>query len=361
MISTVPDIPGEFIKDNGHLKATVASLLNLDSYKFPGAQPVSFGAEHLTEIEQEDYFVAEKSDGVRCLALLTVNDRKEPEVYLFDRKNNFYVVRNFRFPIPADPSFRKCLNNTIIDGEFVLDKEPDGSYLKSDIIKPHQEMIKKNPHMLKYQPFLVEFKEQQFTYHLDVVFNEIIPKLKHGNDGLIFTAVNAPYSMGTCKKMLKWKPLNENSIDFKVSLLFPGGSLPGMKNYTAKPRIDLLVWQGEKGYKFFDQLGITEEEWREQFGKNPKYMDGKIIECNYDPELQQQLNLSSPWRFMRFRDDKLDGNFQTVVDNVLNSIRDAVSKDELIEHMPNIKKAWAKRKQESKQVDERQIKKQRHL
>ncbi|KAG1218092.1 hypothetical protein G6F35_008606 [Rhizopus arrhizus] len=90
-------------------------------------------------------------------------------------------------------------------------------------------------------------------------------------------------------------------------------------------------------------------------------MDGKIIECNYDPELQQQLNLSSPWRFMRFRDDKLDGNFQTVVDNVLNSIRDAVSKDELIEHMPNIKKAWAKRKQESKQVDERQIKKQRHL
>lgn len=128
---------------------------------------------------------------------------------------------------------------------------------------------------------------------------------------------------------LKWKPLNENSIDFKASLLFPGGSLPGMKNYTAKPRIDLLVWQGEKGYKFFDELGITEEEWREQFGKNPKYMDGKIIECNYDPELQQQLNLSSPWRFMRFRDDKLDGNFQTVVDNVLNSIRDAVSKDEV--------------------------------
>ncbi len=56
---------------------------------------------------------------------------KEKKVILsdiqFDRKNNFYVVRNFRFPIPADPSFRKCLNNTIIDGEFVLDKEPDGS------------------------------------------------------------------------------------------------------------------------------------------------------------------------------------------------------------------------------------------
>ncbi|KAG1177699.1 hypothetical protein G6F70_001755 [Rhizopus microsporus] len=389
MISTVPNIPGEFVKDNAHLKEKVAALLKLESYKFPGAQPVSFGAEHLTEIEQEDYFVAEKSDGVRCLALLTVNERKEPEVYLFDRKNNFYVVRNFRFPIPGDPSFRKCLNNTIIDGEFVLDKEPDGrmqlrfllfdclcieskvlvsrglmsrlGYLKSDIIKPHQEMIKKNPHMLKYQPFLVEFKEQQFTYHLDVVFNEIIPKLKHGNDGLIFTAVNAPYMMGTCKKMLKWKPLNENSVDFKASLIFPGSSLPGVKDYTAKPRINLLVWQGDREYKVFDQLGITEEEWKKQFGKNPKYMDGKIIECNYDPEVQQRLGLPSPWRFMRYRDDKLDGNFQSVVDNVLNSIRDAVSKEQLIEHMPTIKRAWTKRKEQSgeSQADGRQAKKPR--
>ncbi|KAG1455777.1 hypothetical protein G6F56_006987 [Rhizopus delemar] len=216
--------------------------------------------------------------------------------------------------------------------------------------------------MLKYQPFLVEFKEQQFTYHLDVVFNEVIPKLKHGNDGLIFTAVNAPYAMGTCKKMLKWKPLNENSIDFKVSLLFPGSSLPGVKDFTAKPKIELLVWQGEKGYKFFDELGITEQEWREQFGKdNPRYMNGKIIECNYDPQLQQDLNLKSPWRFMRYRDDKLDGNFQTVVDNVLRSISDAVSKDELIGRMADIKTAWTKRKERSEenQVDDRQIKKPR--
>ncbi|KAI9267407.1 mRNA capping enzyme, catalytic domain-containing protein [Sporodiniella umbellata] len=385
MLGTVPDIPGEHVKDNRHLKAKVASLLNLDSYKFPGAQPVSFGADHLTEIEKEDYYVAEKSDGVRCLALLTMNDKKEPE---FDRKNNFYVLRNFRFPIPSDPSFRKCLNNTIIDGEFVLDKEADGStqlrfllfdclcieknvlvnrvlikrlgYLKSEIIRPHQEMIRKNPHMLKYQPFLVEFKEQQFTYHLDVVFNEIIPKLKHGNDGLIFTAVNAPYSLGTCKKMLKWKPLNENSIDFKVSLLFPGSSLPGVKDFKAKPKIELLVWQGERGYKYFDELGITEQEWREQFGKsNPQYMDGKIIECNYDPQVQEDLNLKSPWRFMRYRDDKLEGNFQSVVDNVLKSIGDAVSKEELIEHITDIKSGWSKRKEfsERKEVDNRMAKK----
>jgi mRNA guanylyltransferase len=128
---------------------------------------------------------------------------------------------------------------------------------------------------------------------------------------------------------LKWKPLNENSVDFKVSLLFPGGSLPGVKDYTAKPRIDLLVWQGGNNYLFFAELGITDREWKEQFGDKPKYMDGRIIECNYDPELQEQLNLKSPWRFMRYRDDKPDGNHQSTVDNVLRSIRDAVSKEEV--------------------------------
>jgi mRNA guanylyltransferase len=123
--------------------------------------------------------------------------------------------------------------------------------------------------------------------------------------------------------------LNENSVDFKVSLQFPGGRLPGVKDYTATPRIDLLVWQGGNNYRFFAELGITDKEWKQQFGDKPKYMDGKIIECNYDPELQQRWNLKSPWRFMRYRDDKPDGNHQSTVDNVLRSIEDAVSKEEV--------------------------------
>ncbi|GAA5804259.1 mRNA capping enzyme, catalytic domain-containing protein [Helicostylum pulchrum] len=373
MTSLVPNIPGEFVNDTFALKEKVASLLHLKYYKFPGAQPISFGAKQLEEIEREEFFVAEKSDGIRCLALLTVNNRREPEVYLFDRKSNFHVVRNFRFPIPGDPSFQKCLKNTIIDGEFVLDKEADGTtqlkfllfdclcieekvlvsrglmsrlgYLKTEIIKPHQEMVKKNPNLAKRLPFIVEFKEQQFTYHLDMVFNEIIPNLKHGNDGLIFTSVSAPYVMGTCNKMLKWKPLNENSVDFKVELRFPGSRLPGVSDYAATPRINLLVWQGGNDYTFFAELGITDEEWEKQFKDKPRYMDGKIIECNYDPQLQQELNLKSPWRFMRYRDDKPDGNHQSTVNNVLRSIQDAVSKEELIARMPKIKEASNKRKE----------------
>ncbi|KAI8385005.1 mRNA-capping enzyme subunit alpha [Radiomyces spectabilis] len=370
--SIVPNIPGIPVTDDTWLREKVASLLHMKKYRFPGAQPVSFGTAELDELEREDYFVAEKSDGIRCLALLLVNERKEQEVYLFDRKSNFHMVNNLQFPIPNDPSFRKCLTDTIIDGEFVLDKEPDGSmklrfllfdclvvfgrmlitrdlnkrlgYLKGEVIKPHQNMLRKNPHMVHRQPFTVEFKEQQFTYHLDLVFNEIIPNLKHGNDGLIFTSVVAPYSLGTSNKMIKWKPANENSVDFKVHLRFPGSSLPGVLDYNAKPRIDLYVWQGGQDYKLFDQLGITDQEWRKLFGDKPKQLEGRIIECNYDPDLQRDYNLPSPWRFMRYRDDKPDGNHQSTVDSVLTSIRDAVTKEELIEHIPRIRTAWEQRK-----------------
>ncbi|KAF7724664.1 Dcp1p-Dcp2p decapping enzyme complex alpha subunit [Apophysomyces ossiformis] len=356
--STVPNIPGMPVRDDTFLREKVAELLQMKKYRFPGAQPVSFGTAQLDELEEEDYFVAEKSDGVRCLALLSVDKNQEPEVYLFDRKSNFHLVRNMRFPIPNDPTFRKCHTDTIIDGELVLDKEPDGrtqlrfllfdclviakkllvardlmkrlGYLRNDIIAPHKNMLRKRPQMAETQPFLVEFKEQQFTYHLDTVFNHIIPKLKHGNDGLIFTSVNAAYAMGTSNKMIKWKPANENSVDFKAQLRFPASTtLPGVYDFTAKPEILLLVWQGGNEYERFSELGITDEEWREKFSSRPRALDGRIIECNYDPEIQQKYGLKSPWRFMRVRDDKPDGNHKSTVDNVILSIRDAVTKDEV--------------------------------
>jgi mRNA guanylyltransferase len=48
------------------------------------------------------------------------------------------------------------------------------------------------------------------------VFDHIIPNLKHGNDGLIFTMNACPYYPGTCQEILKWKPKNLNTIDFDV-------------------------------------------------------------------------------------------------------------------------------------------------
>jgi mRNA guanylyltransferase len=49
-----------------------------------------------------------------------------------------------------------------------------------------------------------------------VLFEHVLPRLEHENDGLIFTVDSAPYYMGSCAHIWKWKPMHLNTIDFNV-------------------------------------------------------------------------------------------------------------------------------------------------
>jgi hypothetical protein len=51
------------------------------------------------------------------------------------------------------------------------------------------------------------------------IFQYVIPKLQHENDGLIFTMNCCPYYPGTCQEILKWKPTELNTIDFEIKPL----------------------------------------------------------------------------------------------------------------------------------------------
>ncbi len=46
----------------------------------------------------------------------------------------------------------------------------------------------------------IAVKQISFSYHVKAVFDGM-PLLQHGNDGLIYTCVNTPYSPGTDKNM----------------------------------------------------------------------------------------------------------------------------------------------------------------
>jgi mRNA guanylyltransferase len=43
----------------------------------------------------------------------------------------------------------------------------------------------------------IDSKSMQFAYGIDMMFREILPRLAHGNDGLIFTSLGAEYICGT--------------------------------------------------------------------------------------------------------------------------------------------------------------------
>ena len=69
----------------------------------------------------------------------------------------------------------------------------------------------------------------EFSYAIEKMFNEVLPSLKHGNDGLIFTCRNSAYKFGTDNKMyaffLRRTPQKTNSRIHCLVLVLNGNQL----------------------------------------------------------------------------------------------------------------------------------------
>ncbi|KAH8673722.1 mRNA capping enzyme, catalytic domain-containing protein [Xylariales sp. PMI_506] len=369
------DHPG--IKAQGDLlhnmQREVAQLLQRDSTNFPGAQPVSFTRKHLAELRREDYYLCEKSDGIRYLLYLTDDGNGGESHYLIDRKNDYWWIKGAHFPTASgEETFHQ---GTLLDGELVMDTLPDGrqepiylvfdclawngqnlmgrglqkrfGYFQENIMNPYKALYKKYPEEKKYQPFILSYKDMQFAYHVDAVFNQVIKNLKHGNDGLIFTCIRTEYKHGTDPHILKWKPAEENTVDFQWKLHFAtvppddadraeGISEPYV-DYESVPHVQLWVWHGGDQYRPFGELYLSESEWEELKALNEP-LDERVVEAYKDEQRR--------WRFYRFRDDKHNGNHFNVVNSVLESIEDRVTKEDLLEAAPAIRDNYKRREHE---------------
>ena len=369
----MPVIPG--IKAEGDLLHTlqqeVAGLLNRRTPKFPGAQPVSFSARHLPELQKQDYYLCEKSDGMRCLMYLTC-DGPDEVTYLIDRKNDYYHVAGLHFPLATDE--RDFHTNTLVDGELVNDLQPNGetelkylvfdclmldgtslmhrtldkrlAYFRDAVFNPYQTLYLKYPDEKQYLKFDVDFKKMEFSYGIEMMFKEILPHLPHGSDGLIFTCVNSPYQFGTDQNILKWKPEDENSIDFRLKLEFPMADpdpddedRSPYVDYDAMPIVHLEVLHNGGENLTFSTLFMDEAEWEGLRCMNQP-LDGRVVECVQDQK--------SRWRFLRFRDDKKEANHISTVNSVIESIQDKVTKDDLIRNSKKVRDEWKKRHQDAR-------------
>ena len=377
MGGSVPDIPG--VQAKGSLLITlrneVAELLDRKSSNFPGAQPVSFAARHIVELQKQDYFVCEKSDGIRCLMYLTYDGRPQGRVqatYLIDRKNDYWYVDGPIFPKSVDKPYDFHVA-TILDGELVNDTQPDGSirmkylvfdclvldgnrlihrtldkrlgYFYENLDNPLQAFYKKWNDDTAALPFVVERKKMELAYGIEKMFKEILPNLPHGNDGLIFTCKSTPYQFGTDQHIVKWKSEDENSIDFRMVLVFPtiqpdsdddDADEGPYLDYDADPEIELYVYGNEDTDVAYGKLYLEKSEWRELKALQQP-LNWRIVECYQDK--------SNQWRFLRFRDDKREANHISTVNSVMESIQDSVSKEHLIAVSKSIRDHWKKREQ----------------
>lgn len=375
---------------------TVSDLLHRHDTKFPGAQPVSFARRHLKELERADYFLAEKTDGIRLLLYLTRTQNQQGQwvesQFLIDRKNDYYYIEPGYLHLPcATPDGRPGPDgrtydvqsyhvNTLLDGELVLQNfggRKQLTYIIFDILvlqgtnvagreysqridkilrsvmNPYKAFAREFPEDNRAQPFQIEAKKPSTAYAAPQMFKEVLPNLPHGNDGLIFTCKDTPYVSGTDQHILKWKPPHENTIDFKLQI----GAFPmardedgEFEDFDQIPDIELLVYHGNKDYRTFAKLHLTEEEWEVMKGMNQKF-DHRIIECWREKETGNWRPKIDGDGTPRFRDDKEHANHNTVVDSVLQSIEDAVTEDDLIAAFNPIRTAWKAREARAKEAE----------
>lgn len=297
--------------------------------------------------------------------------------YLIDRRNDYWYVPGLHFPIPGDET--QFHTSTLIDGELVLDTAPnhqiqakylvfdcmilDGNslmnrtldkriaYFKERVFDPYKALYKTYPEEIQYLPFVMELKQMQFGYGLEMMFRQILPNLPHGNDGLIFTCRNTDYKHGTDPHILKWKPEQENSIDFRLELEIPTvepdaqdmaeGITEPYPDYDAMPIINLCAYTGDgKPDEWYGTLHLESEEWEKLKALNQP-LDDRIAECVMDERKR--------WRFMRWRDDKDKPNHITTVESVIESITDRVTEKELIAAAKGIRDEWKRRQAEEEE------------
>ena len=171
-------------------------------------------------------------------------------------------------------------------------------------------------------PFKMKMKQMWKPYGLRELFERVIPEQGHENDGLIFTPVRDAYQAGTCHRLLKWKPSELNSIDF---LIVKDGS--GWQLFIAT--------QGRVHY--YMDFDVERDDLLLKSVDKIDDLDGKIAEFRMTPDHVNK------WTFMRFRPDKRLPNDSKTVEKVLQSIKDNVKKEDLLERESKIRSNWKAR------------------
>uniref|UniRef100_A0A183CKR1 mRNA guanylyltransferase n=1 Tax=Globodera pallida TaxID=36090 RepID=A0A183CKR1_GLOPA len=189
---------------------------------FPGSQPVSLEGPHgnnnIEFLAQEPYMVSWKADGVRYLVLI----EGKGQVYAFDRDNNPFLIKNMAFIRQ-----QKQANSSLEEDDFVHDTLVD-----AEMVIDHADN-REIPRLLIYD--LIQFQIYAKSLSITEAFKVGLLKREAEPIGVRrkgfwaiestqkllepgFLSCHEGYVAGRFDKLLKWKPPEQSTIDFRLDI-----------------------------------------------------------------------------------------------------------------------------------------------
>ncbi|GAB68547.1 mRNA capping enzyme [Plasmodium cynomolgi strain B] len=164
---------------------------------------------------------------------------------------------------------------------------------------------------------------------------QTIKKLPHPSDGIIFTPLNYPYRTGNFFELLKWKPLNLNTVDFGIETIYD------QHNFPEKFELFISIRGVRTSYRtYLAEYGDVYKELL-TLALNNK-ISHYIIECYYvarnifsifKNENGMEEKIEGGWIAQKIRFDKNIPNDISTLNKVIQSILDNITIDSLIKEI----------------------------
>jgi hypothetical protein len=314
---------------------------------FIGAQAETLQKENINVLYKELYSVTDKADGDRYFLFIDSNGL----VYMLDSNICSMLKTNL---------VCKEFASTLIDGELVKhstyisfhafdilfykkqDLREDNNYLlpkRLELLEKVMEGIPKNP--------IYIFVMKRFIFRNVFIGSEIImssiEENEYKNDGLIFTPMNEPYpKKKKWSKLLKWKPSEQNSIDFYAIKKESKNGIGKWELYVQHVIIDetksnntnnsnqistqLALFDIEKlcgAPQTVETFTTTFDESLIDTTTGDQYQSNTVIEFSWDQEMRKFIPMRTRWD--KTINPKKHGNFSSVALSIWNTIHNPIS------------------------------------
>lgn len=329
--------------------------INQEIVEFIGSHPVGLAYDCIEYLLDEDYYVCEKTDGIRLMMFIY-----NGIIYFYDRKNVFYqtdliINTNLTFLFDGEMYIEKdkyiysmfdCLiYDSLPKVEFYLNKRLGYCFEFEKVIKKGCIKLKNDSNLKR---FYIIGKNMSKSYAFTQVLDSI-KTLSHDNDGLIFTPVNRPYLFYSRSNIFKWKPPNLNTVDF---LIKDAGITDLFYLYCTANRnqIESLDRIKHTNSYIFCGYYINDDD-----NTKSSDLDNVIGEFIYDfdqttIDLDDLAIIKGKWCLHRIRTDKNTPNNVTIVLDTLNSLENLLKAEDLKKYQDQIRDNYKKRSMEASQL-----------